>query len=382
MTHDFAGRLQLLVLQGSPFCNLDCRYCYLPDRGNRARMTDDTLRAVLTRVLQSRIVGRELTIVWHAGEPLALPIAFYERAFAVVGGVVRATGSPVRITHSVQTNATTLTPAWCEFLKQHDVRVGVSIDGPRELHDQNRVDRKGHGSFDRAMAGVALLRRHDVPFHVISVITRAAMDKPDELFAFYREQGLLRVGFNIEEQEGAHAHDHIGGDAVAAAWQRFLDRMWTLNAQAGGPLVIREFNSMLAALRFGDDSMRAQDNQAFAMLNVDWQGNAATWSPELLGLRHPVAGDLTLGNLVQQSLDELAEGPAFGPLHAAIEQGISACRQQCEYFRLCGGGCPSNKLAERGTFAATATAHCRLTRQVLADVVLARVESALAAARA
>lgn len=375
MNTAFDRRLQLLVLQGSPFCNLDCRYCYLPDRQNKARMGFDTLRAVLQNVLASRMVGDELTLVWHAGEPLALPIDFYREAFAVVDAVNQGR---VRITHSVQTNGTTLNDAWCQFLQRHDVRVGVSIDGPAALHDANRVDRRGKGSHERVMRGVRLLQQHDISFHVISVVTRAAMAVPDAMFDFYVDSGIRSVGFNVEEQEGANTADTIGGAEVEAAYREFLVRIQQRNEAAGHPLVVREFEAMAGAVRFASIEHRSQDNEAFRILSVDWQGNCSTWSPELLGQRHASYGELTLGNLVHESLDALPLREPFRGLHAAIEAGVERCRQGCEFFALCGGGCPSNKLAERGTFDATVTAHCRLTKQVLADVVLTRFEAALA----
>lgn len=375
MTTTFDRRLQLLVLQGSPFCNLDCTYCYLPDRQNKARMGFDTLCAVLQNVLASRMVGDELTLVWHAGEPLALPIDFYREAFAVVDAVNQGR---VRITHSVQTNGTTLNDEWCRFLRQYDVRIGVSIDGPAALHDAHRVDRRGKGSHSRVMRGVQLLQQHGIPFHVISVVTRAAMAVPDAMFDFYVAAGIRSVGFNVEEQEGANTADTIGGTEVEAAYRAFLSRFQQRNEAAGHPLVVREFEAMGGAVRFASDAHRSQDNEAFRILSVDWQGNCSTWSPELLGQQHAGYGDLTLGNLVSEPLDALPLREPFRTIHAAIEAGVARCRANCEFFALCGGGCPSNKLAERGTFDATASAHCRLTKQVLADVVLARFEAALA----
>lgn len=371
----FDRALQLLVLQGSPFCNLNCRYCYLPDRQNKARMAMDTLRATLDNVFGSRMVGDELTIVWHAGEPLALPIAFYEEAFAAVDACNRGR---LRITHSVQTNGTTLTEAWCVFLRRYDVRVGVSIDGPADLHDQNRVDWSGKGSHERVLRGVRLLLKHDIPFHVISVVGRNAMARPEDMFSFYRDHGIRHVGFNVEEQEGKNRSGAILGAGVEADYRAFLRAFQRLNEEHGHPLVLREFQSMGGMVQFANVGIRAQDNEAFKILSVDWQGNCSTWSPELLGATHEGYGQFVLGNLVRDRLDDLATSLHFQQLHAEIERGVAACRAGCQYFGLCGGGCPSNKLAEHGSLAATETAHCRLTRQVVAEVVLERFESALA----
>lgn len=98
-----AEGLALLVLKPTPFCNLDCRYCYLPDRNSRARMEMATLEAAVGRVVEAGMLGADLSIVWHAGEPMAMPLRWYEDAFALVRDIVPDT---VRIEHHVQTNAT------------------------------------------------------------------------------------------------------------------------------------------------------------------------------------------------------------------------------------------------------------------------------------
>jgi uncharacterized protein len=130
-----ATRLGLLVLQPTPFCNLDCRYCYLPDRANRARMTMATLAAAVEQVVEAGLFGEELSIVWHAGEPMVVPRAWYAEAIARVRDIVP---SSTRVEHNFQTNATLVDRAWCDFIAAHGIRVGVSVDGPAFLHDAAR----------------------------------------------------------------------------------------------------------------------------------------------------------------------------------------------------------------------------------------------------
>ena len=138
-----SGPLDLLVIQATPFCNLDCRYCYLPDRQNTERMSLAVLDRLFARVFESDVVRRGFTVVWHAGEPLVLPPAFYAEAFAIAARHNRA-GYP--LVHSYQTNATLLDEAWCDFIRRHGIRIGVSLDGPAFLHDRQRVTRHGRGT--------------------------------------------------------------------------------------------------------------------------------------------------------------------------------------------------------------------------------------------
>src|SRR4051812_31053470 len=153
-------RTELAIIQPTPFCNINCRYCYLPGRTLNKRISPRTLERISQRLFESPFVRDELTIVWHAGEPLVLPVDFYREAHDILQ---RWNVSGVRITFHFQTNATLIDAEWCRFFLRPNVRVGVSLDGPRELHDLHRVDRRGKGTFDRTFRGLRML--HEVGLH-------------------------------------------------------------------------------------------------------------------------------------------------------------------------------------------------------------------------
>jgi len=362
------GPLDLLVIQATPFCNLDCHYCYLPDRQNTERMSLAVVDRLFARVFESDLVQRGFTAVWHAGEPLAVPRDFYQEAFTLAARHNRA-GHPLR--HSYQTNATLLDDAWCDFIRRHDVRIGVSVDGPAFLHDRQRVNRAGAGTHRRVMGGMTRLRRHGIPFHVITVLTREALDYPDELYAFYAEHGIERVGFNIEEIEGPHRQSSLTAPGAEQRFRQFLSRFYDLATRAGSPVRVREFDSMLGAILHGGAAPpRTHETAPFAILSVDYRGNFATFSPELLGLSSPHYGHFLLGNVLSDSLDSAARTPRFAAIRRDIEAGIDRCRAECPYFALCGGGAPANKYFENGSFDSTETLFCRFYRKSLADVLL------------
>ena len=366
-------QIQLLVVQPTPFCNIDCRYCYLPDRTNKAVVADETLKNLFSQVFASGWAKEGLSVVWHAGEPLVLPVEFYRRAFALIDELKPA-GLPV--THSFQTNGTLIDDAWCDFLGEANVSVGVSIDGPQRLHDKNRVTRSGRGTFDKTIAGVRLLRRRGVPFHVISVLTAESLAAPDEMFDFYLAEGIEHVCFNVEESEGDHRSEAFADAGIDRAYYRFLSEFWRLSAAHPGRLnFIREIDdAQRNVFRPQEAGFFNQLAVPFAVTSMDWTGNIATFSPELLGLKNAEYQDFVLGNVNRGQLAEMADAPLLARMKADIDAGIALCRDTCEYFSVCGGGEPVNKLFENGSFASAETTYCRMTKMRVTDLVLDRLE--------
>jgi uncharacterized protein len=366
-------QIQLLVVQPTPFCNIDCRYCYLPDRTNKAVVADATLKNLFSQVFASGWAKEGLSVVWHAGEPLVLPVAFYRRAFALIDELKPA---GLSVTHSFQTNGTLIDDAWCDFLGEANVSVGVSIDGPQRLHDKNRVTRSGRGTFDKTIAGVRLLRRHGVPFHVISVLTAESLAVPREMFDFYLAEGIEHVCFNVEESEGDHRSEAFADAGIDRAYYRFLSEFWRLSAAHPGRLnFIREIDdAQRNVFRPQEAGFFNQLAVPFAVTSMDWTGNIATFSPELLGLKNAEYQDFVLGNVNRDQLAEMADAPLLARMKADIDAGIALCRDTCEYFSVCGGGEPVNKLFENGSFASAETTYCRMTKMRVTDLVLDRLE--------
>jgi uncharacterized protein len=365
--------IQLLVIQPTPFCNIDCKYCYLPHRTSKAVVARETLKNLFSQVFGAGWLGDDLSVVWHAGEPMVLPIAFYRDAFALVE-MLRP--PRLQVVHSFQTNGTLIDDAWCAFFAETRINLGVSIDGPRHFHDSNRLTRSGRGTFDRTIAGIRLLRRHGVPFHVISVLTSANMAAPGEMFDFYVEEGIERVCFNVEESEGGHVSQSFGEAGIEAAYYRFLSEFWRLSAAVPGKIkFLREIEMALQqVIRPREAPFRNQLVEPFAITSMDWAGNIATFSPELLGLKDRAYNDFILGNINREALADLSDSPVLVRMLADIDAGVAACRERCEYFSVCGGGEPVNKLSENGTFASTETAYCRVTKMRATDLILDSLE--------
>jgi uncharacterized protein len=370
-----AHRLELLVLQPTPFCNLNCDYCYLPDRSASHRISEDVLRRTFEQVFASRYARESFTVVWHAGEPLVMPIEFYENAIRLID---RLNTAGIEVSHSFQTNGTLLNPSWCDFIKRHHVRVGVSVDGPAFLHDAHRKTRKGQGTHERVMAGIHCFQEQGVEFHVISVLTQEALGHPEEMFRFYVENGIRRVGFNIEEIEGVNTASTLESAESQARVRTFMKRFLELVSGSEVKLEVREFDGLRGFIAAGKGFIDGgQENTPLRILNVDWAGNFSTFSPELLGLKSLVYGDFLLGNVLRDELGTVEKTPKFRLLKRDVDAGIAECRRTCQYFGLCGGGSPSNKYFETGSFRSTETMHCRLSKQAVVDVLLESLESSL-----
>ncbi len=374
-------RIGLLVIQPTPFCNIDCTYCYLPGRNTKAVVSKQTLVNLFSQVFASGWVRDCLSVVWHAGEPLVLPPSFYRDAFRTIDAL-KPDG--LAVTHSFQTNGTLVNEAWCAFFAEERVSVGVSIDGPKHLHDRHRRTRAGGGTFDKTIAGIRMLRRAGVPFHVISVLSPASMVSPGELFGFYLAEGIEEVCFNVEESEGDHVSATFAHADAEIAYYRFLSEFWRLSAAAPGRInFIREIEHAIEqVIRPEDTPFGNQLTEPFATVNMDWSGNIATFSPELLGLKNAEYGDFLLGNINRDALTDLADLPNLARMLRDIEAGVEMCRESCQYFSVCGGGEPVNKLAENGSFASTETMYCRLTKMRTTDLVLDAIDRAALSASA
>ena len=372
------GPLRLLVLQPTPYCNLDCDYCYLPSRDDRSKLPLEILDAALERVLESPYVDGPFTLLWHAGEPLTVPPAFYDAAKLRIDAALARHGLPEgTVRQSLRTNGITLDDAWCDCLARNGIHVGVSIDGPAFLHDAHRRTRTGKPTHAAALRGIRALQRHGIPFNVIAVLTADALAHPDALFDFFAEHGISEVGFNMEETEGENTRSSLDRPELEARYRVFMQRFWERTTANPGAVRLREFQG-IASLACTDQRLARTDmNHPFVIVNVDARGQVSSFDPELLGVELPRHGRFAFGNVLTHSLEQIPASAPFVQVAAEMAAGVAACRDSCAYFGLCGGGAGSNKVWEHGRFDATETQACRYRIQLVADVVLAGLEQQL-----
>jgi uncharacterized protein len=189
MATQIPPRFHVLGKPTGAICNLDCSYCFFLDKellypGSNFRMTDDVLENYIRRLIEAHR-SNEVTVAWQGGEPTIMGIDFFRRA---IGYQEKHKKPGMTFENTLQTNGTLLDDEWCEFLKENNYLIGLSLDGPRELHDANRVDKGGRPTFDKVMRGLRLLQKHGVDFNILTTVNRVNGDHPVEIYRFLRDE--------------------------------------------------------------------------------------------------------------------------------------------------------------------------------------------------
>ncbi|MGI9516886.1 MAG: radical SAM protein, partial [Pirellulaceae bacterium] len=179
----------LLAKPTGAICNLDCAYCFFLDKeqlypGSRFRMSDELLEKYIRQLIESHQTD-QVTVAWQGGEPTLMGLKFYRKAMALLEKYRRP---GMTFLNTMQTNGTLLNDEWCELFKEHNFLIGLSLDGPRELHDVYRVDKRGNPTFDNVMRGLRFLQKHEVDYNLLSTVNRVTADYPLEVYHFLRDE--------------------------------------------------------------------------------------------------------------------------------------------------------------------------------------------------
>jgi uncharacterized protein len=351
-----------LVIQPTRFCNIDCSYCYLDKRTDRSVIESSTLRLIGQHILwPSRTRGRPLEVLWHGCEPLSLKPLFYDDAFSVL-----AEYYPPGLHHVFQTNATLINEQWTRFFERHDIRVGVSIDGPIEIHDRQRRYRSGKGSFNRVMDGIKFLRNNMIKFDCICVLTEDSIRHPTLLFDFFSQIGAERLSLSPEDISGAHKLSTIGNnlDTLRQFWKTYLALAQT---QHHGP-IIQEFAQPLLKAQTEPEGISGVACEGVYIM-VDVEGSISTFSPEFMTWPTGDRRRYQVGHVSDPKCLEFDRSKDFLKLREEIRRGIAKCRESCTYFAYCGGGVPASKVQENGTCDSTETLACKARIKLVVDAI-------------
>jgi uncharacterized protein len=365
--------VQLLVFQPTPFCNLNCTYCYLPDRQDKRVMDVDIVRTTVQRVKDEHLFDETVSIIWHAGEPTVVRRERYAEYFAAIREVV---GDSCQVVHHFQTNGTLIDDQWCDLIKEHEIAIGVSIDGPDYIHDHSRKSWSGRGTLDKTLRGITALQENEIEFHTISVIGERSLGHAKEVYQFLASLKPCLLAFNVEEQEGAHQSSSLTDRSDRV--ERFFQELYDVARENAFDPPIREFENACGSIAAGGGSDFNTQVRPYKILSVAVEGAFSTFSPELLGMTSQAYGSLDLGNIKTDSLRGALRSHQYEKLASAIFAGVKRCQQTCEYFDVCGGGAPANKLYEAGTFDVAETRFCEQSLKIPLRIVLKDLESALA----
>jgi uncharacterized protein len=360
-------RFHVMAKPAGSACNLDCTYCFylskdkLPDGPGPGHMDDEVLDRFVRQYIEG-VTGDEVVFSWQGGEPTLLGIPFFERALALQ----RRYAKPgQRIENDLQTNGTLLDADWARFLKVNRFLVGLSIDGPKDVHDAMRPTKRGQPSFDDVVRGAELLQKHGVPFNTLTCVHRHNASRPLDVYRFLRrELGSTYLQFIpiVEPREfettapgflDASRLPVVGTPrakpdhplSVVAPWSvdpeeygRFLCKVWDewRSRDVGKALV--NFCETLVVQRMGSPA------QLCIYAETCGKGVAVEHDGSAYSCDHFVYPEYRLGNIRERSLGDMVFSPAqvkFG--YAKSETLPSYCRQ-CEFLSDCWGECPKNRL--------------------------------------
>lgn len=380
--------IQMVVLQSTTSCNMNCDYCYLSESSRRSKRSFplSSVRELFTNIFTSSYVGQRIVVCWHSGEPLLLKPSYYDESIKIITELAKKhCASDFSIRFDMQTNGTLINDAWCEFFLRHrdQFELGVSCDGPAFLHDAHRHTWSGSATHERVVSGLGHLCRAGIPFNMIAVVPPSALDCPEELFDFiYSYRGhLTDFHFNFMDAPAASIKDFTVGQGERDRYHRFLSRLLRRFSgcdQTNGAFCIRNFTHMYKKMFASPDvqlqlSARSM-SRPFKTLNVEVNGDVTTFYAGITSREHKdLYGDgrgLVVGNVLEQPLDEIAKSPKLQRIAQDFEASHRACEASCDYFDLCSGGFNLIKQARFGTFEATETPECTIHTKTMVDAMV------------
>jgi uncharacterized protein len=354
--------MHVLAKPIGPACNIKCDYCFylekhaLFERGADMRMGDDVLAAYIAQYVESQPTPL-VEFVWHGGEPTLLGLDFFRK----VVELQKPHRARKEIRNSLQTNGMRLNDKWCAFFREHGFFVGLSLDGPREIHDRYRRDHAGRPTFDEVMRGLRLLQAHGVEYNVLACVARETAYRPLEVYHFFKAEGIRFIQFTpiIERrpEEAALARGlWLAGPArLDAEEPNRLVTPWTVEPARYGEFLIAIY----------EEWVRKDVGEIFVM-NFEWALNSWIGNPspvcifarqcgravamehngDLYACDHYVYPEYRLGNILSGNLREMVDrsvASGFGP-HK--ETTLPRFCRECEVLNACWGGCPKHRFIQ------------------------------------
>jgi uncharacterized protein len=351
--------LSLLIKPSSHHCNLACDYCFykrvagvypagtLMSRETAGTMIEKALAAARGRV----------SFTWQGGEPTLLGLDFY-REVVRLQNRFRRPGQSVE--NSLQTNGVLLTEEWAVFLKENRFLAGISLDGPAEIHDRYRKDTKGAGTYEAVMRGIARLRRHDVPFNILCLLTDANVGDPLELYDFFRNKGFSHLQFipclETDPDTGEPLPFSVTSDQLLPFYTALFDR-WMDDGFFD--VSIRMFEDILIWLIDGAKVSCGFSDRCDSYLLVEHNG-------DVYPCDFFVYPEYRVGSVADSSFAELAACPARERF-AALKLALPAECARCEWLSFCRGDCTRFRADRSGGYTAL-SAFCGLNKGLLTHI--------------
>jgi uncharacterized protein len=356
--HNMEG-IHVVAKPIGPLCNLNCEYCFYCEKqalfgaDEEYRMTDEVLSAFVRGYITSQPTP-VVEFVWQGGEPTLLGIDFFQRAMELQKSFAHSK----IIRNSLQTNGTLLNDDWCRFLKKHDFMVGISLDGPKEVHDRYRRDRQGKGTFDRVMRGLQLLKKHNIEYNVLSCVARDTATRPLDVYRFFKNEGIEFIQFTPIVERIAGAYETGLGLRFAGPAPPDGDEGET--GVVPWAVVPEEYGDFLIALY--EEWVRHDVGKVFIM-NFEWALNAWIGNPSPVCIHaercgrsvvlehnghvyacdHCVYPQYKLGNIITDALPDMINKSLESGFGMMKERALPRWCRECEVLAACRGGCPKHR---------------------------------------
>ncbi len=355
----------VMVKPTGAVCNLDCEYCFFLSKeqlypGSKFRMSEDVQESYVAQLLAAHGPRDEVTVAYQGGEPTLMGLDFFRRSVTLVEHY-RQPGQ--HVTHTIQTNGTLLDDDWGRFLVEHRFLVGLSVDGPRAMHDAYRVDKGGRPTFDRVMSGWEVLRRYGVQWNALTTVNAANADHGREVYRFLRDD--LGAGFLQFIPIVERVTDEMLPTADAGWGVRAKDR--PLYRQAGSAVTHRsvsgpQYGRFLidvfeewARRDVGEVFVQMFDTALAHWLGMDDAGLcvhaptcgsalALEHTGDLYSCDHYVEPEYLLGSLAEgRTMLELVDSPAQRSFGDAKRDTLPRYCRDCDVRFACNGGCPKDR---------------------------------------
>jgi uncharacterized protein len=323
----------LLIKPASAVCNLDCEYCFYLDRDAdpykalpARRMSEETLeRLVDTYLFYSY---PQSVFAFQGGEPTLAGLAFFERLVALQQQYGRGGQA---VSNSLQTNAVLLDQNWCELFRSYSWLLGVSLDGPEDVNDRFRFNKERRGTWKRVMESITLLKKNSVDFNILCVLSQANVDRPKELYRFYRSIGIDNLQF-IPLAEFDGAGNPLPFTISPEQYGRFLCEVFELWWPERRKVRIRMFDNIAEALAGQKPGNCTMHETCDSYVVVEYNG-------DVYPCDFFVESGWKLGNITLDSWTEIARRARRYSFASKKTLAHPEC-QVCEYQSICHGGCP------------------------------------------
>jgi len=334
----------LLIKPASAVCNLDCTYCFYLDRDAdpykslpARRMTDDTLeRLVDTYMFYSY---PNSVFAFQGGEPTLAGLNFFEKLVKLQKQYGR---DGHNVSNALQTNAVLIDESWCDVFHEYNWLLGVSIDGPEDVHDLYRLNKGGQGTWRKVVNAIEILQEQEVDFNALCVLSQANVEKPRELYQFYKSLGIDNIQFIPLAEFNKATGEPLPFTITPEQYGRFLLEMFDLWWPDRRKVRIRCFDNMAEAVAGQKPGTCTMHETCDSYVVVEYNG-------DIFPCDFFVEKDWKLGNINLDSWAEIARRQRRYSFASKKTLPHAEC-QICEYSNLCHGGCPKFREGQRGNF--------------------------------